>query len=104
MNTRIQVEHPITEEVTDADLIKAQIATASGHKIDGKDYFPLRHSIECRINAEDPSKDFRPSPGKITNLHIPGGMGIRVDSHVYAGEQRPHCWYKPQAIGPNHEC
>ena len=85
MNTRIQVEHPITEEVTDQDLIKAQISTAAGNKIDGKDFFPLRHAIECRINAEDPSKDFRPSPGKITNLHIPGGMGIRVDSHVYAG-------------------
>lgn len=85
MNTRIQVEHPISEEVTDVDLIKEQIKMAAGMKIDGKDHLPLRHSIECRINAEDPGNDFRPSPGKITNLHIPGGMGIRVDSHIYAG-------------------
>ena len=85
MNTRIQVEHPITEEVTDVDLIKAQISVASGGKLDGKDHMPKRHSIECRINAEDPANDFRPSPGKITNLHIPGGMGIRVDSHIYNG-------------------
>ena len=85
MNTRIQVEHPITEEVTDVDLIKEQVKVAAGVKIDGKDHLPLRHSIECRINAEDPANDFRPSPGKITNLHIPGGMGIRVDSHIYAG-------------------
>lgn len=85
MNTRIQVEHPITEEVTDVDLIKEQIKVAAGMKIDGKDHLPLRHAIECRINAEDPGNDFRPSPGKITNLHIPGGMGVRVDSHIYAG-------------------
>lgn len=89
MNTRIQVEHPITEEVTDVDLIKAQIRVAAGEKIDGKDYFPLRHSIECRINAEDPSNGFRPSPGKITNLHLPGGQGIRVDTHVYSGYSIP---------------
>lgn len=89
MNTRIQVEHPITEEVTDEDLIKAQIKVACGEKIDGKDHFPKRHSIECRINAEDPRTDFRPSPGKITNLHFPGGQGVRVDSHVYSGYTIP---------------
>ena len=85
MNTRIQVEHPITEEVTDFDLIKEQIKVAAGIKISGRNYFPQLHSIECRINAEDPANDFRPSPGKITNLHLPGGHGVRVDSHVYAG-------------------
>jgi acetyl-CoA carboxylase, biotin carboxylase subunit len=85
MNTRIQVEHPITEEVTDFDLIKEQIKVAAGVKISGRNYFPQLHAIECRINAEDPANDFRPSPGKITNLHLPGGHGVRVDSHVYAG-------------------
>lgn len=89
MNTRIQVEHPITEEVTDFDLIKEQIKVAAGVEISGKNYFPQLHSMECRINAEDPSKDFRPSPGKITNLHLPGGHGVRVDSHVYAGYTIP---------------
>lgn len=89
MNTRIQVEHPITEEVTDFDLIKEQIKVAAGIKISGKNYFPQLHAIECRINAEDPSKDFRPSPGKITHLHMPGGHGVRVDSHVYAGYTIP---------------
>lgn len=89
MNTRIQVEHPITEEVTDYDLIKEQIKVAAGIEISGKNYYPQLHSIECRINAEDPTKDFRPSPGKITNLHIPGGHGVRVDSHVYAGYTIP---------------
>lgn len=89
MNTRIQVEHPITEEVTDIDLIKTQIRVAAGEKIDGKDHFPKRHSIECRINAEDPLNDFRPSPGRVTNLHIPGGQGIRVDTHLYAGYTIP---------------
>lgn len=89
MNTRIQVEHPITEEVTDYDLIKEQIKVASGIEISGKNYFPQLHAMECRINAEDPSKDFRPSPGKITNLHLPGGHGVRVDSHVYAGYTIP---------------
>ncbi len=89
MNTRIQVEHPITEEVTDIDLIKAQIRVAAGEKIDGKDHMPKRHSIECRINAEDPFHDFRPSPGKITDLHLPGGQGIRVDTHVYSGYSIP---------------
>ena len=89
MNTRIQVEHPITEEVTDIDLIKEQIKVAAGEKIDGEDHFPKRHSIECRINAENPAKGFIPSPGKITNLHLPGGQGIRVDTHVYAGYTIP---------------
>ncbi|MBU2885865.1 acetyl-CoA carboxylase biotin carboxylase subunit [Gilvimarinus agarilyticus] len=89
MNTRIQVEHPITEEVTDFDLIKEQIKVAAGIPISGKNYFPQLHAIECRINAEDPTKDFRPSPGKITNLHLPGGHGVRVDSHVYAGYTIP---------------
>lgn len=89
MNTRIQVEHPITEEVTDIDLIKEQIKVAAGQKISGKDHLPKRFSIECRINAEDPSHDFRPVPGKITNVHLPGGMGIRVDTHIYAGYTIP---------------
>jgi acetyl-CoA carboxylase, biotin carboxylase subunit len=85
MNTRIQVEHCVTEEVTNFDLIKEQILIAAGHKISGLDYEPTMHAIECRINAEDPYNDFRPSPGKITTLHTPGGHGIRIDSHVYAG-------------------
>lgn len=85
MNTRIQVEHCVTEEVISFDLIKEQILIAAGHRISGKDYIPQMHSIECRINAEDPNNDFRPSPGKITVLHQPGGHGVRVDSHVYAG-------------------
>ncbi len=89
MNTRIQVEHPITEEVTDFDLIKEQIQVAAGFPISGKNYFPKLHSMECRINAEDPGNGFRPSPGKITNLHLPGGHGVRVDSHVYAGYTIP---------------
>lgn len=89
MNTRIQVEHPITEQVIDYDLIYEQIKVAAGIPISGKNYFPKLHSIECRINAEDPFKDFRPSPGKITTLHIPGGHGIRVDTHVYAGYTIP---------------
>ena len=85
MNTRIQVEHCVTEEVVSYDLIKEQIKIAAGEKISGKNYEPLLHAIECRINAEDPYNDFRPSPGKITVLHTPGGHGVRVDSHVYAG-------------------
>lgn len=89
MNTRIQVEHPITEEVTDFDLIKEQIKVAAGIKISGKNYFPSLYSMECRINAEDPSNGFRPNPGKITNLHLPGGHGVRVDSHVYTGYTIP---------------
>jgi acetyl-CoA carboxylase biotin carboxylase subunit len=85
MNTRIQVEHPITEQVIDYDLIHEQIKVASGEKISGKNYFPKLHSIECRINAEDPFNDFRPSPGVISTLHFPGGHGIRIDTHVYSG-------------------
>ncbi|MEK9741202.1 MAG: acetyl-CoA carboxylase biotin carboxylase subunit, partial [Flavobacteriaceae bacterium] len=85
MNTRIQVEHPITEQVIDYDLICEQIKVAAGEKISGKNYLPKLHSIECRINAEDPYNDFRPSPGMITNLHLPGGHGVRVDTHVYSG-------------------
>ncbi len=85
MNTRIQVEHPITEQVIDYDLICEQIKVASGEKITGKNYFPNLHSIECRINAEDPFNDFRPSPGVITTLHFPGGHGVRLDTHVYSG-------------------
>ncbi|MEK9852341.1 MAG: acetyl-CoA carboxylase biotin carboxylase subunit [Flavobacteriaceae bacterium] len=85
MNTRIQVEHPITEQVIDYDLIEEQIKVAFGEKISGKNYFPKLHSIECRINAEDPYNDFRPSPGVITTLHFPGGHGVRLDTHVYSG-------------------
>jgi acetyl-CoA carboxylase biotin carboxylase subunit len=85
MNTRIQVEHPITEQVVDFDLIREQILVASGVPILGKDYLPKLHSIECRINAEDPYKGFRPAPGKITTFHAPGGHGVRLDTHVYAG-------------------
>jgi acetyl-CoA carboxylase, biotin carboxylase subunit len=89
MNTRIQVEHPITEQVVDYDLIREQILVAAGVPISGKNYFPQLHSIECRINAEDPYNDFRPSPGKITVLHAPGGHGVRLDTHVYAGYTIP---------------
>ena len=89
MNTRIQVEHPITEQVIDYDLIREQILVAAGVPISGKNYFPQLHSIECRINAEDPYNDFRPSPGKITVLHSPGGHGVRLDTHVYAGYTIP---------------
>jgi len=89
MNTRIQVEHPITEQVIDYDLIREQIMVAAGIPISGKNYFPNLHAIECRINAEDPYNDFRPSPGKITTLHAPGGHGVRLDTHVYAGYTIP---------------
>jgi acetyl-CoA carboxylase biotin carboxylase subunit len=89
MNTRIQVEHPITEQVIDFDLIREQIMVAAGIPISGKNYTPNLHSIECRINAEDPFNDFRPSPGKITTLHSPGGHGVRLDTHVYAGYTIP---------------
>jgi acetyl-CoA carboxylase biotin carboxylase subunit len=89
MNTRIQVEHPITEQVIDFDLIREQILVASGITISGKNYLPKMHSIECRINAEDPYNDFRPSPGKITTLHFPGGHGVRLDTHVYSGYTIP---------------
>ncbi len=89
MNTRIQVEHPITEQVVDYDLIREQILVAGGVPISGKNYFPKLHAIECRINAEDPYHGFRPSPGKITTLHTPGGHGIRLDTHVYSGYTIP---------------
>ncbi len=89
MNTRIQVEHPITEEVTSYDLIKEQIKVAAGIEISGNNYYPKMHAIECRINAEDPAQGFRPSPGLITNLHMPGGHGVRIDSHIYAGYTIP---------------
>ena len=89
MNTRIQVEHPITEQVIDFDLIREQISVAAKIPISGKDYLPKMHSIECRINAEDPYNDFRPSPGKITNLNVPGGHGVRLDTHVYSGYTIP---------------
>jgi acetyl-CoA carboxylase biotin carboxylase subunit len=89
MNTRIQVEHCVTEEVVNYDLIKEQIKIAAGEPISGNNYEPEMHAIECRINAEDPYNDFRPSPGRITVLHQPGGHGIRVDSHVYAGYTIP---------------
>ena len=89
MNTRIQVEHPITEQVIDYDLIREQILVAAGVPISGKNYFPKLHAIECRINAEDPFNDFRPSPGRITTFHAPGGHGVRLDTHVYAGYMIP---------------
>jgi len=89
MNTRIQVEHCVTEEVVNFDLIKEQIKIAAGEPISGMNYEPVGHAIECRINAEDPYNDFRPSPGRITVLHQPGGHGIRVDSHAYAGYTIP---------------
>lgn len=89
MNTRIQVEHPITEQVTDYDLIKEQIKVAAGIPISGQNYYPKLFSMECRINAEDPKNNFRPSPGLIRSLHMPGGQGVRIDSHVYAGYTIP---------------
>lgn len=89
MNTRIQVEHTITEEVIDYDLIKEQIKIAAGHKISGKNYYPHLHAIQCRINAEDPYNDFRPCPGKIISYHSPGGHGVRIDTHAYAGYSIP---------------
>ena len=97
MNTRIQVEHCVTEEIINYDLIKEQIKIAMGERISGMDYEPQGHAIECRINAEDPYNDFRPSPGKITTLHQPGGHGVRVDSHVYAGYVIPQ--YYDSMIG-----
>ena len=89
MNTRIQVEHPVTETVYGVDLIRQQILVASGEKIETLPRKPIGHSIEFRINAEDPSADFRPSPGLIQSLHFPGGYGIRVDSHIYHGYTIP---------------
>jgi len=89
MNTRIQVEHPVTEEVINYDLICEQIKVASGIKISGKNYEPVLHAIECRINAEDPTNNFMPCPGLITNIYKPGGHGVRVDTHVYTGYHIP---------------
>jgi len=89
MNTRIQVEHPITEEIIGIDLIREQILVAAGVPILGKNYTPNMHAIECRINAEDPYNGFRPSPGKIETIHAPGGHGVRLDTHVYAGYTIP---------------
>jgi len=89
MNTRIQVEHPVTEEVIDHDLIKEQIKVAAGIPISGQNYYPRMHAMECRINAEDVMNNFRPSPGKITSFHSPKGHGVRVDTHVYAGYTVP---------------
>ena len=89
MNTRIQVEHPVTEEVIDHDLIKEQIKVAAGIPISGKNYYPTMHAMECRINAEDIFNGFRPNPGKITSFHSAKGHGVRVDTHVYAGYSVP---------------
>lgn len=89
MNTRIQVEHTITEEVVNYDLIKEQIKLAAGENISGKNYYPQMHAIQCRINAEDPDRNFAPCPGRITDYHAPGGHGVRLDTHVYAGYQIP---------------
>ncbi len=85
MNTRIQVEHTITEEVINYDLVKEQIKLAAGDAISGRNYYPKMHAIQCRINAEDPYKNFSPSPGRITSYHSPGGHGVRIDTHAYAG-------------------
>jgi acetyl-CoA carboxylase biotin carboxylase subunit len=90
MNTRIQVEHPVTEMITGVDLVKEQIRVAAGERLSVLELPPLRgHVIECRVNAEDPNRNFQPSPGKITTYHPPGGNGVRIDSHVYAGYSVP---------------
>ncbi|HAQ38970.1 MAG TPA: acetyl-CoA carboxylase biotin carboxylase subunit, partial [Saprospirales bacterium] len=89
MNTRIQVEHPVTEEVIDYDLIKEQIKVAAGIAISGKNYIPKLHAIECRINAEDPYRNFAPHPGLVTAFHAANGHGVRVDTHVYSGYRVP---------------
>ena len=89
MNTRIQVEHPVTEEVMGIDLVKLQIEVAAGERLKKMKPKPEWHAMECRINAEDPAFDFRPSPGKIVSFHMPGGFGVRVDTHAYAGYEIP---------------
>jgi len=89
MNTRIQVEHPVTEEVYNTDLVRMQIEVAAGEKVKRGRAKQLGHALECRINAEDPLQNFRPSPGRVTSLHVPGGFGVRVDTHVYAGYEIP---------------
>ena len=89
MNTRIQVEHTVTEEIMDFDLIKEQIKIAAGTHISGKSYLPKFHALECRINAEDPWDNFKPCPGKIIELHTPKGHGVRVDTHIFAGYTVP---------------
>ncbi len=89
MNTRIQVEHPVTEEVYGIDLVRMQIQMALGERLKARQPKPQWHALECRINAEDPDHDFRPSPGRITDLHFPGGLGVRVDSHIYTGYEIP---------------
>ncbi|MGO9480767.1 MAG: acetyl-CoA carboxylase biotin carboxylase subunit [Candidatus Kryptoniota bacterium] len=107
MNTRIQVEHPVTEQVTGFDLVKEQINIAAGSKVSKKKLKQSGHAIECRINAEDPYKDFRPNPGTITGFHTPGGYGVRVDSHAYVGYVIPPYYdsliAKLITFGPNRE-
>lgn len=89
MNTRIQVEHPVTEEVVGVDLIRLQIELAAGKKLEKEAWLPTGCAMECRINAENPYDNFKPSPGKITNLQLSGGYGVRIDSHIYAGYSIP---------------